>query len=186
YAGQIVNNAVIGVDRGRQLCGCVTYRGVTNLLPPTACSFVDWSTCPSTTIVRSGNTNIRRIQAEEIGENPCGAGNREGFGGFTPIRMIAGIGKKQWHPDEQAEGHEHQGRQASGEKRHAIRKKSQRRKCEEKSRGYGPKHRTWRKPLGNKTGGSVEIKRLFEGKGNGTDAQKNAAEAIKHVPRPWR
>ena len=45
--------------------------------------------------------------AEEIGENPDCSGNREGLGEFAPIRVTAGIGKKQRNPDEQSEAYEH-------------------------------------------------------------------------------
>ncbi len=40
------------------------------------------------------------LLAEEIGENPCCSGNREGLDGFAPIRMTAGIRKKQRYPHE--------------------------------------------------------------------------------------
>src|SRR5690349_6181154 len=110
---------------------------------------------------------------EEIGENPGYSGNCEGLGGFAPIRMIAGIGKKQRYPHEKPKKHQHQGQQASGEKRQSIGKKSHSRECEENSRGYRPEHRSWRKPLRNKTGSVFQIKRLFESKGSGTEAQKN-------------
>ena len=43
---------------------------------------------------------IKPILAEEISENPCCSGNREGLGGFAPIRMTAGIRKKQRYPHE--------------------------------------------------------------------------------------
>jgi len=43
--------------------------------------------------VRGGG--IKPILAEEISENPCCSGNREGLSVFAPIRMIAGIRKKQ-------------------------------------------------------------------------------------------
>jgi hypothetical protein len=36
---------------------------------------------------------IKPILAEEIGENPACAGNRESLGVFGPIRMIVRIGK---------------------------------------------------------------------------------------------
>jgi hypothetical protein len=61
-------------------------------------------------------------------------------------------------------------------------KKSHSRQCEQNSRRYRPKHLSWRKPLRNKIGGSAKINRGFEGKGSGTDAQKNAADPIKHFP----
>src|SRR5579859_2011193 len=117
--------------------------------------------------------------AEEISENPCCSGNREGLGGFAPIRMTAGIRKKQRHPHEQPKEHEHHGQQASGEKRHSIGKKSHSRECEQNSRGYRPRHLTWWKPLGNQTGGGVKIERLFEGKRSDTDAHENATDAMK-------
>jgi len=120
--------------------------------------------------------------AEEISENPCCSGNREGLGDFAPIRMTVGIRKKQRHPHEQPKEHEHHSQQANGEKRHAIRKKSNSRECEQNSRRYCPKHLTWRKPLRNKSDSRTKIKRLFEGKGNGTDAQKNAADPIQRFP----
>ena len=41
---------------------------------------------------------IKPMLAEKISENPRCSGNREGLGGFAPIRMIAGIRKKQWYP----------------------------------------------------------------------------------------
>ena len=125
---------------------------------------------------------IKPILAEEISENPCGSGNRESLGDFAPIRMTAGSRNKQRYPHEQAKDNEHQCEQASGEKRDSIRKKSQSREREQNSGRYRPKHLTWRKPLRNKNGGSVEICRLFEGKGSGTDAQKNAADPIKRFP----
>ena len=34
---------------------------------------------------------IKPILAEEISENPCCSGNREGLDGFAPIRMTVGI-----------------------------------------------------------------------------------------------
>jgi hypothetical protein len=43
---------------------------------------------------------IQPILAEEISENPCCSGNREGLGVFAPIRMIVGIRKKQRYPHE--------------------------------------------------------------------------------------
>ena len=43
---------------------------------------------------------IKPILAEEISENPRCSGNREGFGGFAPIRMTVGIRKKQRYPHE--------------------------------------------------------------------------------------
>jgi hypothetical protein len=43
---------------------------------------------------------IKPILAEEIGENPRCSGNREGLGGFAPIRMIVGIRKNQRYPHE--------------------------------------------------------------------------------------
>ena len=51
---------------------------------------------------------IKLILAEEISKNPCCSGNRECLGGLAPIRMIVGIRKKQWHPNEQTKDHEHQ------------------------------------------------------------------------------
>jgi hypothetical protein len=33
---------------------------------------------------------VKPILAEEISENPCCSGNREGLGDFAPIRMIGG------------------------------------------------------------------------------------------------
>src|SRR5208282_2763496 len=129
---------------------------------------------------------IQPMLAEEIGENPCCSGNREGLDGFAPIRMTAGIGKKQRNPHEQAKEDEHQCEQASGEKRDLIRKKSHSGECEENSGRYRPKHLAGRKPLGNKAGGRAKIKRLFEGKGSGTDAQKNAANPMKRFPWPCR
>ena len=125
---------------------------------------------------------IKPILAEEISKNPCCSGNREGLSGFAPIRMIVGIRKKQRYPHEQPKDHDHHCQQASREKCYSIRKKSHRRECEQNSRRYRPKHLTWRKPLRNKLGGSVKINRLFEGKGSGTDAQKNAADQIKRFP----
>src|SRR5208282_1399937 len=121
---------------------------------------------------------IQSVLAEEISENPCCSGNREGLDGFAPIGMTAGIGKKQRYPHDEPKEDEHQCEQASGEKRHSIRKKSQSRECEENSGRYRPKHLTWRNPLGHKNGGIGKIKRLFERKGSGTDAHKNAADPI--------
>jgi hypothetical protein len=43
---------------------------------------------------------IKPMLAEEISENPCGSGNREGLGEFAPIRMTMGSRKKQRYPDE--------------------------------------------------------------------------------------
>jgi hypothetical protein len=43
---------------------------------------------------------IKLILAEEISENPCCSGNREGLGVFAPIRMIVGIRKNQRYPHE--------------------------------------------------------------------------------------
>src|SRR6266849_10796089 len=43
---------------------------------------------------------IKPILAEEISENPRCSGNREGLGGFAPIRMIVGIRKNQRYPHE--------------------------------------------------------------------------------------
>jgi hypothetical protein len=43
---------------------------------------------------------IKPILAEEISENPRCSGNREGLGGFAPIRRIVGTRKKQWYPHE--------------------------------------------------------------------------------------
>jgi hypothetical protein len=40
------------------------------------------------------------LLAEEISENPCCPGNREGLGSFAPIRMAVGIRKKQRYPHE--------------------------------------------------------------------------------------
>src|SRR5271157_1049164 len=125
---------------------------------------------------------IKPILAEEISENPCCSGNREGLGVFAPIRMIVGIREKQRYPHEYPKDHEHHCQKASREKCHSIRKKSHSRKCEQNSRRYRPKHLSWRNPLRDKFGGSVKIKRLFEGKGSGTDAQKNAADAMKPYP----
>lgn len=121
---------------------------------------------------------------EEISEDPCYTGNREGFGGFAPIGMAVGTFKKKWYPDNQAKEQEHQGQQASGEKRHPIRKKSHSREREESSRRYGPKHLTWRKPFRDKGGGRGKIKSLFESKGSSADAEKNAADAIPRFLRP--
>src|ERR1700722_4023930 len=129
-------------------------------------------------LTSSRATAIKPILAEEISENPCCSGNREGLGGFAPIRMTVWIGKKQRYPHEQPKAHHHHCQQASREKCHSIRKKSHGRECEQNSRRYRPKHLTWRKPFRNKTGGRVKIKRLFEGKGSGTDAQKNAADPM--------
>src|SRR5580704_13777283 len=98
--------------------------------------------------------------------------------------MAVGAFKKKWYPDNQAKEQEHQGQQASGEKRHSIRKKGQCGEREENSRRYGPKHLRWREPLRNKGGGRGKIKGLFESKGSGTDAQKNAADAIPCLLRP--
>jgi len=47
-----------------------------------------------------GEGAIKPIPAEEIGEDPCCSGNREGLGEFTPMHMIAGIGKEQRNPDD--------------------------------------------------------------------------------------
>src|SRR5207249_12314878 len=98
--------------------------------------------------------------------------------------MTAGIRKKQRYPHEEPKDHKHHGQQASGEKRHSIRKKRHSRECERNSRRYRPKHLTGRKPLRNKTGGSVKINRLFEGKGSDTHAQKNAADPFKRFASP--
>src|SRR5690349_10633589 len=95
--------------------------------------------------------------AGEVSENPCCPGNLEGLGAFAPIRMIAGIRKKQRYPHDQPKDHEHQCEQASREKRLSIGKKSHSRECEQPGRRYRPKHLAWRKPLRNQTGGSVEI-----------------------------
>jgi hypothetical protein len=38
--------------------------------------------------------------AEEVSENPCCPGNREGLGGFVPICMIVRIRKNQRYPHE--------------------------------------------------------------------------------------
>ncbi len=43
---------------------------------------------------------IEPIVAEEIRENPCGSGDREGFGEFAPIRMTVRTRKNQRHPHE--------------------------------------------------------------------------------------
>ena len=43
---------------------------------------------------------IKPILAEEISENPRCSGNREGLGGFAPIRMIVGIRENQRYPHE--------------------------------------------------------------------------------------
>jgi hypothetical protein len=43
---------------------------------------------------------VKPLLAEEIRENPCCSGNRESFDGFAPIRMTAGIRKKQRYPHE--------------------------------------------------------------------------------------
>ena len=60
--------------------------------------------------------------AEEIRENPCCSGNREGLCGFAPIRMIVGIRNKQRYPHEYPKDHEHHCQKASREKCHSIRK----------------------------------------------------------------
>jgi hypothetical protein len=73
---------------------------------------------------------IRARLAEEIGENPDCAGNREGFGDFAPIRVTAGIGEKQRYPHEQSETYEHQRQETGCEKSHLIRKKGKRGECE--------------------------------------------------------
>ena len=73
---------------------------------------------------------IRPMLAKEISENPRCSGNREGFGGFTPIRTIVEIGKNQRHPHQEPKDHEHDGQKTSREKRQSIRKKSNRRECE--------------------------------------------------------
>ena len=125
---------------------------------------------------------IKPMLAEKISENPRCSGNREGLGGFAPIRMIVGIRKNQRYPHEYPKNHEHHCQKASREKWHSIRKKSHSRQCEQNSRRYCPKHLSWRKPLRNKIGGSAKINRLFEGKGSGTDAQENAADPIKRFP----
>ena len=119
------------------------------------------------------------ILAEEISENPCCSGNREGLDGFAPSGMTVGIRDNQRYPHEQHKDQEHHCQQAGGEKCHSIGKKSHGRECEQNSRRYRPKHLTWRKPLRNKMGGSAKINRLFESKGSGTDAQKDAADPIK-------
>ena len=124
---------------------------------------------------------MERTLAKEISENPCGSSNREGFGEFAPIRMIVRIGKKQRYPHEEPKRHEHDGKQASSEKRHPIRNQSHGREGEENSCDYGPEHLTGRKPLRDENGGSVKIKRLFESKGRGADAEKNAADAIQRL-----
>src|SRR5260370_39551223 len=122
---------------------------------------------------------VKPKRAEKISENPCRSGNREGLGEFAPIRMTAGIREKQRYPHEQPKDQEHHRQQASCEKCQSIRKKSHSRKCEQNSGRYRPKHLTGRNPLRNKIGGSAKIKRLFEGKGNSTDAQQNAGDPIK-------
>src|SRR5580692_11873386 len=130
-------------------------------------------------VIRSSRAKVfQAILAEEINDNPCCSGNREGLDGLAPIRMVAGIGKQQRYPHKQPKEHEHHCQKASGEKRHAIGKKSHGRERKENSGRYGPEHLTGRKPFGNKTGGRVKIKCLFEGKGSGTQAQKNAADVI--------
>jgi hypothetical protein len=43
-------------------------------------------------------SDTRPILAEEISENPCCSGNREGLGDLAPIRMTAGIRKNQRYP----------------------------------------------------------------------------------------
>src|ERR1700728_3658977 len=73
-------------------------------------------------LTSSRATAIKPILAEEISENPCCSGNREGLGGFAPIRMIVGIGNKQRHPHEYPQEHQHHGQKAGREKRHSIRK----------------------------------------------------------------
>ena len=85
------------------------------------------------------------------------------------------MGKSQRYPHEYAKAHEHHGKQASREKRLAIRENSYSRECEQNRRRYRPEHLTWRNPLRNKTDGAAKINRLFEGKGSHTDAKKNAA-----------
>lgn len=66
--------------------------------------------------------------------------------------------------------------------RHLIRKKSDSGEREQNRGGYRPKHGAWWNPLRNKPGSSGKIKRLFEGEGCGTEAQKNAADPIQRFP----
>ena len=106
---------------------------------------------------------IQPILAEEISENAGCSGNREGLGVFAPIRMIVGIGNKQRYPYKWAKDHKHHCQQAGREKRYSIRKKSYSRECEQDCRRDCPKHLTWRKPLRNKSGGSVKIKSPVRG-----------------------
>lgn len=47
-----------------------------------------------------GKWSLRPTLAEEISENPCCSGNREGLGVFAPIRMIVEIRKNQRYPHE--------------------------------------------------------------------------------------
>ena len=62
---------------------------------------LEWNTSREPAHLRSsGAMVIKPILAEEISENPRCSGNREGLGGFAPIRMIVGIRKKQRYPHE--------------------------------------------------------------------------------------
>jgi hypothetical protein len=129
---------------------------------------------------------VRPILAEEISENPCRSGNREGLGEFAPIRMTAGIREKQRYPQEQPKDQEHHRQQASREKCQSIRKKSQSRKCEQKQWSLPPKTSDWEESTSEQDWRSAKMKRLFEGKGNSTDAQQNAGDPIKVFVCPCR
>ena len=60
-----------------------------------------------------------------------------------------------------------------------IRNQSQSREREENRGRNCPKHLAGRNPLRHKGDGGAEIKHLFEGKGNGANAKKNAADSTK-------
>ena len=118
----------------------------------------------------------KTILAEKIGKDPRCSGNREGLDCFAPSRMIVGIRKKQRHPHDQPEAHEHHRQQASREKCHSIRKQRNGREGERNRRRKRPKHLTRRKPARNELGGSVDIKRLLERKRSDAGTKQNAAD----------